>query len=145
MKKLIHSLIATSFCILLISCGDDDGTTTTFTLEGTTWESTSYVSTGCDDPNDNENSQGFTCTASDCETLQLQNGTVTIINTEEGVSETTLATYTLSGNTLTITLDDNGSAVTFDISYVIVNDVLTLTFTFPLDGCDVVQTYAARS
>lgn len=142
MKKLVlFSLV--SFLMIFISCGEDEDSIATVDLEGTLWVGTGYVATGCDDPNDNDNSPNYTCTDTDCETLLLQNGTATITNIGGDVIEIITATYTVSGNVISVTIEDNGQTVTFDITYTIVGDVLTFSFTFPLDGCDVIQTYKA--
>lgn len=143
MKNLMVFLLIGTFLLSISSCSDDENPIANVELEGTLWTGTGYVATGCDDPNDNDNSPNYTCTETDCETLYLENGTVTIIEIRGDVIETITASYTLSGNVVTVTIEENGQTVTFDINYTIVGDVLTLNFTFPLDGCDVIQTYKA--
>ncbi|MEQ8904261.1 hypothetical protein [Ekhidna sp.] len=146
MKKLILFPLFGVLIASFISCNsdeNDDGTDLEFTLEGTLWIFTDRIASGCDNPDDNETLTNASCTESDCETISLNNGIITIVDKEAGVSEITTAMYTISGNIVTITFEEEGVTTEFDVTYSIQANILTIMFTFPFDGCDVVETYKA--
>lgn len=139
-KLVMYCLSATLMLSMAIftGCGDDDDDDgpTALPLEGTLWTETKYVSTGCTDAADNENSTS-TCTSTDCYTLVLSGGTMTFYDLEDGSSSTSTAAYTISGNQLTVTSTDFSLVATFSIS----GSTLTVSFTEPGDTCNVTVTY----
>jgi hypothetical protein len=97
------------------SCSsDDDPEITAESLIGT-WTQTSFVSTGCTDPNDNQDLS--TCTTA-CETIVVTattvsiNGDAPMTYTTDGNTITTdgdTITWAISGTTLTITDVDSAA------------------------------------
>ncbi|WP_370087911.1 hypothetical protein [Ekhidna sp.] len=146
MKKLILFSLIGLLITPFISCNSDEGddNDVEITLEGTLWVYSSRVATGCDNPQDDENVSDIPCTENDCETITLNNGILTIVEKEDGNTEIITATYIITGNTVSVSFEEEGTAYEFDIVYSIKADILTIMFTFPLDGCDVVETYVAQ-
>lgn len=106
-------LISLAFPLVFSSCKDDESKGAS--LVGT-WEETSYVSSGCVDPTDNES---FTCTSA-CERIVVTENTLTI-GTDPAIS------YTVNGNQITLTQKFGSATVTFSVTFTVTETTLTIT------------------
>ncbi len=95
------------------SCKDDENEGAS--LVGT-WEETSYTSSGCIDPADNET---YTCTSS-CERIVVTGSTITIDN-EPPIN------YTVNGNQITLSQTFGSATITFTVTFVLTDTTLTIT------------------
>ena len=125
--------------LFMVSCGDDDDGAN-ISLEGTLWAETSFSTTNCDDPLDNETSTSD-CSATECYTIRLSGGTITLVDKEDGIEYTETGSYTIIGNIITVELDGETLAVTFAI----VGNQLTLSFDDPFSNCTTSIVYTASS
>jgi len=143
MKNLKNIFYCLLIGILSTACGSDDEGTS-ISLEGTVWVETSFSSTGCDDADDNESGTA-TCTANNCSTILLSDGTFTTTEIDDGVTETTSGTYSISGNIITITISEGGASFTIEVTYSISGSTLSISFEEPGSGCMNSGTYEAQS
>ncbi|QSE98172.1 hypothetical protein [Fulvivirga lutea] len=145
MKTLYYFLNATLLVSLLAftGCSDDDDDGGSTPLEGTLWTETGSVET-CEDPADND-TDVLTCTATECYTIRLANGTITFTDIEGGVTETSTGTYTINGNIITVTIVEDGVTTTLAVPYAISGNILTITVDERAFGgsCTSVTTYRA--
>lgn len=109
-------------------------------LEGTVWTETSYTEKNCTD-SAADRSGTSSCTATDCDTIELAGGTFTITELTDGVSSTQTGTYVLpsAGN---IDMDFDGTVIS--VTYTILLDVLTINFIEPESGCDNTRIYSGK-
>lgn len=144
MKQLTKFfMLAALATFVFTSCGDDDEDTG-LSLEGTVWVETSYASTNCDDPADNESGTS-SCTSNECYTILLSGGVFTNTEIEGGVTETTTGSYTITGNTIKVSITIDGITATVDITFSISGNTLTITFDDPFDNCKNTVTYQPQS
>lgn len=140
MKKLLLSLSAIALLtVFTISCGDDDEKDSN-PLIGT-WAFSKDVYSGCDDEDDNS-SNLFTCTASDCYTITFKSGgIVESTETVDSKIETSTGKYSISGSNVILT----EGILSVTLAYKITGSTLTLDYgTDEFDGCKNVETYTKK-
>lgn len=130
MKNYIKVLaIVLAFPIVFSSCKEDEDQGAS--LVGT-WRETTYVSSGCLDPTDNEN---FTCTTS-CEELVVTATTVKI-GSDPAIN------YTVNGNQLTVTETLGSATISITVTFAVTATTLVITQVDAASdgGCTNVTTY----
>ena len=120
--------------LLATGCSDDDDNEAPANVLVGTWTLTNETASGCNDPTDNYN-ESVSCDATDCLKVRFTaDGKVVAVGVDAGTPyEENNGTYTVKSNNK-VDLCDLGDCESW--AYSISGNVLTLSFSDPVDGCN---------
>lgn len=138
MKTKIYFLLLLTTPLFLINCGSDDGDADYISQFVGTWQSSSVVSTGCTNSEDNGT---LTCTPFCYQAVFTAQGTYSLIDGTSGQGINESGTFKATGTTLT--LCEDGTCDDDPATYEFTNDN-TVVVTFTDDdspGCQFAATF----